>query len=115
MRGFSKAATTVALGIAALGAVGCGKDGGGERIGEDVAYVVFDRPAREAGVRIDGMNAADAVLPVEVSTALPQHLVGPAGRVPLSLHADDVVYVRGREARVERGSLDVEVARDRAL
>lgn len=115
MSDLGRTATAVVAGIAALGAVGCGKAGDDERVAEDVAYVVFDRSAREAGVRIDGMDTADAVLPVEVSTRSKQHLVGPAGRLPLSLHADDVVYVRGREARVERGTLDVEVARDRAI
>ena len=114
MRGFCKAATALVTGIAALGAVGCNQ-GGEERLGEDVAYVVFDRSAREAGVRIDGVDTEDAVLPVEISAGAQQHLVGPAGRVPLSLQADDVIYVRGREARVERGTLDVEVARDRAV
>jgi hypothetical protein len=112
MRGIGAAAVVAA---AAFGAVGCGQGapGGGERVGESASYVVLDRAAREAGVRLDGVSAADAVLPVELATASRAELIGPSGRVPLELRADEVIYVRGHEARLERGALDVEVARDR--
>jgi hypothetical protein len=50
---------------------------------------------------------------VEISPTSRQALVGPTGRTPLDLGEDEVVYVHGRSAQLERGTLDHEVARDR--
>src|SRR5262249_36425028 len=77
------------------------------------SFVVIDRAAREAGVRLDGVAGDDAVLPVEVSSASHQELVGPAGRVKLDMREDEVVYVRGPDAHVQPGALDTDVARAR--
>ncbi|APR88117.1 hypothetical protein A7982_13466 [Minicystis rosea] len=113
MRDLGKASTMVAAAAMVLGLVGCGQGAAGERGGEALGYVIVDRAAREAGVRIEGVRADDAVLPVEVGATSRQTLIGPSGRVPLDVHADEIVYVRGREARLDRGALDAEVARDR--
>ncbi|MFT3765884.1 MAG: hypothetical protein QM820_10250 [Minicystis sp.] len=113
MRDLGKAATMMTAAAMVLGLVGCGQGAAGDHTGEALGYVIVDRTAREAGVRIDGVSAADAVLPVEVPAASRQALIGPAGRMSIDVQADEIVYVRGRDARVERGTLDTEVARDR--
>src|ERR1700733_10717924 len=68
MSDLRRAATMAAT---ALGVWGCGQvtqTGTGEAA-EPVGYVILDRTAREAGVRLDGVASDDAVLPVEVSPA----------------------------------------------
>ena len=113
MRDIGKTAATMATAGMMVGLVGCGQGPQSEHVGDAVAYVIVDRSAREAGVQIDGVSASAAVLPVELSASSRQELVGPSGRVKLELHPDEVVYVRGREARLQRGMLDTDVARDR--
>ena len=113
MRELGKAAATMATAGMMAGLVGCGQGPQSENVGEGVAYVIVDRAAREAGVQIDGVSSSAAMLPVELSAGSRQELVGPGGRVKLELHPDEVVYVRGRDARLQRGTLDAEVARDR--
>jgi len=113
MSDLGKAAAVLLTAAMGGGLVGCGQGAQTEHVGDAVGYVIIDRSAREAGVRLDGVSAADAVLPVEVSAASSQELVGPAGRQSLMLEADEVVYVRGRDAHVDRGALDADVARDR--
>jgi hypothetical protein len=109
----------VAAAAMTVGLVGCGQGASSvtgvtaEHVGDATSYVIIDRSAREAGVRLDGVASEDAVLPVELSSTSQQELVGPAGRVPFALHPDEVVYVRGRDAHVQRGALDTDVARDR--
>jgi hypothetical protein len=115
MRDLGRAATMATIAATALGLWGCGQAGqpGTGEASEPLGYVILDRTAREAGVRIDGVSSDDAVLPVELSPTSKQTLVGPAGRVPLEIGEDEVVYVHGRSAQLERGTLDHEVARDR--
>lgn len=113
MRELGKTAATMAAAGMMVGLVGCGQGPQSEHTGDAVAYVIVDRSAREAGVQIDGVSSSSAVLPVELSAGSRQELVGPSGRVKLELHPGEVVYVTGREARLQRGRLDAEVARDR--
>lgn len=113
MSDLGKAAAVLLAATMGAGLVGCGQSAQTEHVGDAVGYVILDRAAREAGVRLDGVSAADAVLPVEVSAASHQEIVSPAGRQSLMLKADEVVYVRGRDAHVDRGALDADVARDR--
>lgn len=115
MRELGDVAMTVVAAAAVLGAVGCAQGAQSELVSEAVGYLVVDRSAREAGVRIDGVSATDAKLPVEFTPASRPELVTPNGRVTIDVREDEVVYVRGRDARVERGTLDVDVARDRVL
>jgi hypothetical protein len=115
MRNLGRAATMAATAATALGLWGCGQAGqpGTGEASEPLGYVILDRTARQAGVHVEGVVSDDAVLPVELTPGSRQTLVGPAGRVPLEIDEDEVVYVRGRNAQLERGTLDHEVARDR--
>ncbi len=115
MRNLGTAATVAATVAAALVLGGCaqGAQTGTGEATEPVGYVILDRAAREAGVQIEGVSAEDAVLPVELSPAAHTLLLGPGGRQPLEIQADEVLYVRGRDAHIDRGTLDHDVARDR--
>ncbi len=61
------------------------------------------------------MSAADAVLPIEIATTSRPELRGPEGKISLDFRPGEVVYVRGADARLDRGALDVDVARDRVV
>lgn len=113
MKVLGKASTVVLVAAAELGLMGCGQAGQGEHLGEARGYIILDKSAREAGVRVDGVSSADAVLPVEISPGASEELIGPNGRVPIEVKVDEVVYVHGGDLQIERGKLDDEVARDR--
>jgi hypothetical protein len=94
------------------GCAGTPSDGEG-RTAEASSYLVIDRAAREAGVRLEGVSARDAILPVELTVASSPKLEGPDGPIAIDPRAGEVVVVRGAEARIDRGALGQDVARDR--
>jgi hypothetical protein len=113
MKVLGRVSSVALVAAAGLGLVGCGQAAQGEHLGEARGFVILDKSAREAGVRLDGVSSADAVLPVEISPLAHEELVGPNGRVALEVKVDEVVYVHGGDLQIERGKLDDEVARDR--
>ena len=93
--------------VVVLGLAACGGRAEGPS-----AYVLLDGDAREAGLRLEvGGRAMAPLLPLALRPEEEVALLTPSGRLPVALAAEELTWLHGADATLERAA----ITRDRLL